>query len=53
MRTFTGVDDDKMLGVISGAKLEEAAAALTRMRTINNGMESFYKDRAAKLSAPN
>ncbi len=53
MRTFTGVDDGKMLGVISGAKLEEAAGALTRMRTINDGMESFYQDRAAKLSAPN
>jgi len=51
MRTFTGVADDRMLGVISGAKLESAAQAVTQMRGVNDAMEGFYKDRAAKLTA--
>jgi uncharacterized protein (DUF169 family) len=50
MRTFTGIAGDKMLAVIAGANLQAAAERVGAMRKVNDGMEVFYKDRAAKLA---
>jgi uncharacterized protein (DUF169 family) len=49
MRTFTGIDADRLLAVIPGQALERFAADVTRLRKVNDGMEAFYKDRAARL----
>lgn len=51
MRTFTGVAAEKMLAVIAGSNLSKAAAAIAAMRGVNDTMEAFYRDRAAKLTA--
>ena len=50
MRTFTQIGEDKMLAVIAGPNVAKAAEWVGAMRRVNDGMETFYKDRAAKLA---
>ncbi|MGH6946079.1 MAG: DUF169 domain-containing protein [Kiloniellales bacterium] len=50
MRTFTGVAGVKMLAVIAGSNLGKASGVIAAMRGVNDTMEAFYRDRAAKLT---
>ena len=45
MRTFTEVSGDRMLAIIPGGLLIEFAAKLQAMRSTNDAMQSFYKER--------
>jgi uncharacterized protein (DUF169 family) len=49
MRTFTAIDPDRLLAVIPGEALEPVSAEVKRLRDVNDGMEAFYKERAARL----
>ena len=49
MRTFTGIAPDRLLAVIPGRALGPLSAEVARLREVNDGMEAFYKDRAARL----
>ncbi len=50
MRTFTQIAPDRLLAVVPGKSLEAFAENVTRLREVNDGMEAFYQDRAAKLA---
>lgn len=49
MRTFTEIGDDRVLGVVPGARLADFVAALSRMRDVNDAMEGFYRERKAAV----
>jgi hypothetical protein len=49
MRTFTAIDPDRLLAVIPGEALEPVSAEVKRLRDVNDGMETFYKERATRL----
>jgi uncharacterized protein (DUF169 family) len=45
MRTFTEISGDRMLAIIPGALLADFGAKLQAMRSTNDAMQSFYKER--------
>jgi uncharacterized protein (DUF169 family) len=45
MRTFTEVSGDRMLAIIPGPLLTEFGVKLQAMRSTNDAMQSFYKER--------
>ena len=45
MRTFTEVSGDRMLAIIPGALLAEFGTKLQAMRSTNDAVQSFYKER--------
>jgi uncharacterized protein (DUF169 family) len=45
MRTFTEVSGDRMLAIIPGALLAEFGTKLQAMRSTNDAMQTFYKER--------
>lgn len=45
MRTFTEIDDDRMLAVIPGDRLEAFVDAVTTTRCVNDAMGEFYEGR--------
>ena len=49
MRTFTAIDPDRLLAVIPGDALASISAEVKRLREVNDGMEAFYEERAARL----
>lgn len=49
MRTFTAIDPDRLLAVIPGDALEPLSAEVKRLKEVNDGMEAFYEERAARL----
>ncbi len=51
MRTFTGIGPERLLAVVPAASLESFAQDVARLKAINEGMATFYKDRAAALRA--
>lgn len=51
MRTFTGVSDDRLLGVIPGADLQRFTEALVEMVGVNQTMRAVYEDRKASIPA--
>ena len=50
MRTFTEIAPDRLLAVVPGKILDGFAAEVSRLRDVNDGMERFYKERAARLA---
>jgi hypothetical protein len=49
MRTFTGIHEDRLLGVVPGDKLEEFLASLGTAVEANKTMRSFYSEHRAKF----
>ena len=49
MRTFTAIDPDRLLAVVPGDALASISAEVKRLRDVNDGMEAFYEERAARL----
>ena len=50
MWTFTEIAPDRLLAVVPGKILDGFAAEVSRLRDVNDGMERFYKERAARLA---
>lgn len=51
MRTFTGISDDRLLGVIPGADLQRFTQALVAMADVNQTMRGVYENRKASVTA--
>ena len=51
MRTFTGMPDDKMLGVVPGEQLREFVDGLGVIAGANARMQDFYDERKAAVGA--
>jgi uncharacterized protein (DUF169 family) len=49
MRTFTGMPDDKMLGVVPGDRLRQFVEGLTVVAGANARMQDFYDERQAAI----
>jgi uncharacterized protein (DUF169 family) len=49
MRTFTGIGDDRLLGVIPGGQAEDFAVALESTITANQAMGAYYREQAARF----
>jgi len=49
MRTFTAIARERLLAVVPGASLGSFAEDVARLSAINDGMATFYRERAAAL----
>jgi uncharacterized protein (DUF169 family) len=49
MRTFTGIPEGHMLGVVPGERLGDLTRALARAAAVNHGMRAFYEERRAAV----
>lgn len=50
MRTFTEIASDRMLAVVPGGVLNGFSTEVSRLREVNDGMETFYKEKAMRLA---